>query len=41
MYIYVKRIYAMEREYGKYVAIEAVVFLVSNLYGASFNMYFS
>jgi len=41
MFIYVKRIYTMEEQYGKYVGIEAIVFLLSNLYGGSMNLYFS
>lgn len=39
VYLYLKRIYLLNRKYGKAVLVEALVFIISNIIAGSFNFW--
>lgn len=39
VYLYLKRIYLLNRKYGKAVLVEAFVFIISNIIAGSFNFW--
>ena len=39
VYLYLKRIYFLNRKYGKAVLVEALVFIISNIIAGSFNFW--